>query len=221
MVTKGLQYDCVLFDWDGCLAQTLGMWLSAFERTYASFGLHPGRQAIADSFGDWKSPMQFGVPEHEYEAFNQHAVELVEVELPGVALYPGVRDVLHALRAEGVPVAMVTSSTRDMIERSVQNHGIAELFDVIVSVDDVTYHKPHAEPVEKALSQLGMTTEESVLVGDSTKDLGAARNAGIASILVYPPEHNVFYELEALLAYEPTHVCRSFDDVRDVLLPQS
>lgn len=43
------------------------------------------------------------------------------------------------------------------------------------------------------------------MIGDSDKDLGAARNFGIDSVLFYPAEHKKFYDLEKLKELEPTY----------------
>jgi pyrophosphatase PpaX len=212
-----VRYASVLFDWDGCLAQTLDVWLSAFEQTFIDFDIPVSRAEIAKDFGDWDSPFRHRLPREQAAQFSKQLLQYVEVELPGVVLYPGVRDLLDALHEKSVPTAIVTSSTTANIEDSLPRYGIEHCFDAIVTVDDVTHHKPHAEPVEEALRRLGMPKETTVLIGDSDKDLGAARNAEVDSILVYPPSHEVFYELQALMAYEPTHVCRSMDDVRSVL----
>ena len=52
------------------------------------------------------------------------------------------------------------------------------------------------------------------MVGDTDKDLGAAANFGIDSMLFYPPEHEKFYPLEKLKGYNPTYV---FDDFKKLL----
>ena len=88
------------------------------------------------------------------------------------------------------------------------------LFDVLVTHHDTENHKPHPEPLEKALAELGGTKELAIMVGDTDKDLGAAANFGIDSMLFYPPEHEKFYPLEKLKGYNPTYV---FDDFKKLL----
>ncbi len=51
-------------------------------------------------------------------------------------------------------------------------------------------------------------------IGDSDKDLGAAKNAGIDSVLFYPAEHKKFYNLDALKTYSPTYIV---DDFRKIM----
>lgn len=69
------------------------------------------------------------------------------------------------------------------------------------------------EDTEKAMEQLGAVKEETVIVGDSDKDIGAANNTGLDSILFYPPEHKKFYNLEKLKTLKPTYIV---DDLRKI-----
>lgn len=51
--------------------------------------------------------------------------------------------------------------------------------DVMVCADEVTNHKPHAEPVEKAVALLGVDPAGTVYVGDSIHDMQSGRAAGV------------------------------------------
>ena len=83
-----------------------------------------------------------------------------------------------------------------------------------------TRHKPDPRRVHEALRRLGGSTNDAVMIGDAkTKDLGAARSAGVHSALVYPQEHRSFHSLEELLTFEPTYVCDSFPALGAILLP--
>jgi pyrophosphatase PpaX len=210
-------YQTVLFDWDGCLAQTLDIWMTALEETFADYGLYPGRAVIAANFGDWDSPTRLGVSVSDRQAFHEAAGKRVDVALPSVELYPGATDLLVELHTTGVRLGLVTSSQPHHIHMAMQRHDLAVLFDAVVTIDDVTHHKPHAEPLELALSRLGAANTTAVMVGDSSKDLGAAVNAGLDSILLFPPEHQLIYDIETLRAFDPTHICESFPQLRERL----
>ena len=55
------------------------------------------------------------------------------------------------------------------------------------------------------------------MLGDSEKDVRAAHNAGIDSILFFPPEHNDYYSLEELAADKPTHIIHSWRELLNQL----
>jgi len=46
----------------------------------------------------------------------------------------------------------------------------------------VEFHKPHPEPILKALRILGVTAEEAVMVGDTRADIAAGKNAGVRTV---------------------------------------
>ena len=56
--------------------------------------------------------------------------------------------------------------------------GIWDLFPVIVGFEDVANYKPHPEGVNLAMSRLETNASETVVVGDSVADIGAAHTAG-------------------------------------------
>ena len=62
--------------------------------------------------------------------------------------------------------------------------GIKDNFDVIITADDVTSHKPEPGPLLEALRRLGAKREEAIMLGDTRFDIGCSINAGVDSILV-------------------------------------
>ena len=209
-------YQYLLLDWDGNLAQTLGLWLDVFRLVLADRGLTPTDEAIAQSFGKTEQFFaQLGVsdPATLYET----ADRIGKAALPEVELYPEALEVLNEFKARGKQTALITSSNRDNIEPLLEKYDLHALFDVVVAREDTAEQKPHPEPLEKALALLGGTKEQAVMIGDSDKDLGAANNAGIDSILFYPKEHAKFYDLKTLQSYKPTHVVGNFKEILDIV----
>jgi pyrophosphatase PpaX len=94
-------------------------------------------------------------------------------------LYPDVASVLETLSGRGVKLGVVTSKLRRGTERGLRLVGLLDLFDVIVSADEVLHAKPHPEPVEKALERLGADASTTVFIGDSPHDIAAGRGAGV------------------------------------------
>jgi len=203
----------ILLDWDGNLAKTLDVWLEACRVPLQKRGLNLSDEEIATCFG---APVrrfgEWGIKDIETAIEEMEA--LAKQNLADVALYPDALEVLEALDASGKQMALITTSKHNFVKHLLDKYDIAHYFDVIVAGDDVTHHKPHPEPLEKALRELGGTKEQAVMIGDSDKDIGAAANAKIDSILFYPTEHSRFYKLEYLQSLNPTHVV---DDFRQIL----
>jgi len=99
-------------------------------------------------------------------------------------LYPGAMDLIHALKDQGKQVGLVTNKPRRFVELMLPAFNLHDAFDSIVAGDDLPTKKPQPDMVHRALSDLDCAPCEACLVGDSKADLGAAKAAGVASILV-------------------------------------
>lgn len=101
----------------------------------------------------------------------------------GVELMPGAVELLDAVRAEGVPAGLVTSSLGEIADAVLKVVG-RERFDVIVTADDVTHPKPDPEPYLTAARLLGAEPVRCVVLEDSPSGVAAATAAGCAVVAV-------------------------------------
>ncbi len=174
----------VLFDLDGTLLDSIGLLLECMEYAFAGRQVVPTRELWTAGIG---TPLrvqmrEFSVDEHEIESVvaryrtHQHA-NLERL----TTLFPGAHEVVHTLRESGVKTGVVTSKGRGMTLRSLAHVGLADAFDVVVTADDTTRHKPDPLPVEHALYALGLTPDRALFVGDSTHDMYSGRAAGTAT----------------------------------------
>lgn len=210
------RYSYLLFDWDGCLAQTLDIWLNAYREIFAEFNIRLSDETITHQvFGDIYGPRKMGIADNDL--FDQKLIQSVSEHYASAELYEGVRETLRELKHRGKHLALITTSRVHMIRPALEHHQLAELFDTVLTAENVDEHKPHPEVVEKALTQLGGDNESAIIIGDSRSDLGAAQNAGIASILFYPEHNHNFYDPKTLGAYNPTYTVTDFKKILDIL----
>lgn len=100
-----------------------------------------------------------------------------------------------------------------MTLRSLAHVGLADAFDVVVTADDTTRHKPDPLPVEHALYALGLTPDRALFVGDSTHDMNAGRAAGTATgAALWGP-----FTREQLASARPTYWLDNVADVTAVV----
>ena len=99
-------------------------------------------------------------------------------------LYPGAMNLIEILKTQGKQVGLVTNKPRRFVELMLPAFDLHDAFDSIVAGDDLPTKKPEPDMVHKALFDLDRAPHEACLVGDSKADLGAAKAAGVASILV-------------------------------------
>lgn len=210
-----MKYKYILLDWDGNLARTLDIWLLAYRKVLDDRSIIKTDQEIAAGFGLLSKQMvDWGV--EDIDAAMLQADTIAKRNLPNVELYPDALFVLEKLHERGHKLALITTSTHENVVHLLEKYGIKQLFSTIVAGDDTTNHKPHPEPLELALKQLGGDKEYAVMIGDSDKDLGAAKNAGVDSILFYPDKHQKFYDLESLKSYSPTHIVNDFKEILEI-----
>lgn len=108
-----------------------------------------------------------------------------EVFRAGLPWRPGAQDALRAVRASGVPMALVTSTERSLTEVALDTIG-RDLFDVTVCGDEVDgLNKPLPEPYLKAARLLGVDAARCVAIEDSPTGVAAAVAAG-CTVLVVP-----------------------------------
>jgi pyrophosphatase PpaX len=210
-------YDAYLFDWDGTLARTLELWLEQIHRQFGAYGLKITLAENAREFGNLKSPLKFGLPPHQLTEFQEGINANMQTLLPHVPLYDDAAEMLAALKAQNKRLALVSTTRREFLDAVIGRHGVEDHFDLILTSEDVKTHKPDPEGINLAVERLSADKSRTIMLGDSDKDLLAARNAGIDSALFYPDAHNLIYGLEELLAHDPRHTIRTWQELIDQL----
>lgn len=208
------QYQNYLLDWDGCLAQTIEVWLNGYRETYKEFGSPQTDKEIAKySFANQYGPLERGID--DLDSFMESLMGRIHEDLKVVELYPGAREFIDTLRGKDKNIVLATSSPRFVIEAALQHNNLVDCIDAVVTADEVTKHKPDPEMIFKALAAISIKggLQDTVIVGDSKSDLGAANNAGIDSILFYPESHSAYYSLDDLKLYNPTYTFSNFEDM--------
>lgn len=178
----------MLFDLDGTLIDSVRLILDSYHHTLAAHGIPPRSDAdwlrglgtpLRVQFGDWSGdPAQVEALIATYREYNltHHDAR--------VTIYQGVAETLRAVKSAGLRLGLVTSKNRQGAFRGLDLFGLTPLFDTIVGADDVTNPKPHAEPVLKALTDMGALAEGAVFVGDSVHDMESGRAAGVLTAAV-------------------------------------
>ncbi|WP_376705240.1 phosphoglycolate phosphatase [Mesorhizobium sp. ISC25] len=99
-------------------------------------------------------------------------------------LMPGVREILTHLHLSGIAMAVVTNKPQLAAREILLHFRLTEYLGAIVGGDAVTYLKPAPDALLLALDQLQVEPRDTLMVGDSSADVAAARAAGMAVILL-------------------------------------
>ena len=134
---------------------------------YTDLGLEPEPAQLAQT-ADWM---------HEYVG------ELFET---GLLWCDGARQMLDALSAAAVPMALVTNTRRDLTEKALNSIG-RHYFSISVCGDEVPSGKPAPDPYRRAAQLLGLDPAHCLAIEDSVTGTEAAEDAG-CPVLVVPNE---------------------------------
>jgi putative hydrolase of the HAD superfamily len=100
-------------------------------------------------------------------------------------LFPGVPEALCRLRANGVPMALVTNGDKSQQRRKIEQFDLAGFFDVIVIEGEFGAGKPEEIVYRHALERLGIAPVEAWMVGDHIEwDVAAPQRLGLRGIWV-------------------------------------
>ena len=102
-----------------------------------------------------------------------------EVATESTRLFPGVRDVLRTLDDAGIRQAICTNKPEAITRQVLDGLDIAGHFDVVIGGDTLPRNKPDPLPLRTTLKRLGVSPEQSLMVGDSAIDVAMAHAAGV------------------------------------------
>ena len=97
--------------------------------------------------------------------------------------YDGFPELLHALKADGFALAIVSNKNEEAVEE-MRAHYFGDVIPLAFGQSDAVPKKPDPAMVYKAMERLGAAKERCVYVGDSEVDIQTAKNAGIHCISV-------------------------------------
>jgi 2-haloacid dehalogenase len=101
--------------------------------------------------------------------------------------HPEVEDALGRLRDAGIRLAALTNSTQQVADAQIDNSGLRDYFEQVLSADTVQRLKPAPEPYRMAAESLGVEVEQVRLVAAHAWDVVGAMRAGCAAAFVARP----------------------------------
>lgn len=185
-------FAAVIFDNDGTLVDSSASVTRSWERFAADHGIE--LQSMAGLHGvPARGIVERLVPDGDIDELTAQITRYEVADHGGTVALPGAIAAVRALAGTG-RVAVATSANTDLATARLAAAGIPDP-DVLVTVDDVTRGKPHAEPFLLAAARLGVDPGECLVVEDAPSGLAAARAAGCASLAV--TTHHTSAELYA------------------------
>ncbi len=211
----------VLFDFDGTIVDTTELIYESMRRaTGEVLGRELGRETLMANVGQ-PLPRQMelladGQPEKTEELLEVYLHHNEELHEGLIREFPNVGTSLARLRDAGLRLAVVTSKRRFSVEMALDSFpDLGDVFDVFVTMEDTSEHKPLPAPLLKGLELLGdVPPERAAYVGDAPFDVAAAHAAGVTSVAVSWGA----FTAEALRAAGPDHLFEDLDSAVYFLL---
>ena len=190
----GPEIVAVVFDMDGVLVDTEHLWDEVREELTGEWGGRYTPEAQEAMMGmsshEWSRYLHEVVGLREQpETINAEVVRRMlaryEDELPVV---PGAVDAVRRLHAEGLRLAVASSSNRELIDAVLRRLELTDLFAVTVSSEEVAQGKPAPDVYLETARRLDVDPTRCVAVEDSASGIRAAHAAGMR-VLAYPNRH--------------------------------
>lgn len=210
------QYSSYLFDFDGTLTATLPLWFEAISKTLVAQNTSLSDHDIAAHLlGGWASDRVDGLSHigiTDAVEFSDSVNEMIkDSNLHEALLHSGAETILHVLKKKHRYRALVTNNFQVNVDRALLHHQLNDMFDVVVTRDNVMRVKPDPEMVRLALA--GRDPGDAVMIGDTAHDVAAAKAAGVTAIVYFPKENERYYSYSYIKSFGADRIIRTFDEL--------
>lgn len=189
MVPPLSERPCVLFDFDGTLADTKPAIVDTARRVLREWGMTDDEIADPGRLVGPPFPAAFSIvygmsDEDAAEVTRRYRSIYAKLGLETHMLFDGMAELLYSLKAAGKRLAITTSKREEMAHTMLADNGVEQLFDVIVGQTDPT-RADKTTLLGDTLAALGCSADEAVMVGDRFYDVEGAVANGVPCVGVY------------------------------------
>ena len=215
----------ILFDFDGTLADTAPDLAVAanMQRERQGLAALPYEQLrpLASQGARGLLRVTLGLtPENpDYETHRlQFLADYEQCMHQYASLFPGIRELLDAIRAHGHAWGIVTNKLEYLAKPLIRHLGLEDESAAIVGGDTAGHPKPHPAPLLYAAKQAGFEPGHCVYVGDDARDIVAGKAAGMLTIAIGygygDPEEIPGWQADAI-ADSPTAIWQAIQDLSE------
>ena len=184
-----MKYSAVIWDMDGTILDTLQDLCDSVNFILAKYG-YPERsfEQTRCSVGNGvRRLVELSVPNGENDPRFEELFADFKKHYSGngrnkTRPYAGIADVLDALKAKGIKMAVVSNKLDSAVKELARD--FYPQMDFSLGEIEGLRRKPAPDMVEKALNELGVDKKDAVYIGDSEVDVLTAKNSGLDCISV-------------------------------------
>lgn len=190
-----MDIKAAIFDMDGTLIDSLGVWEIIWEELGLRLGKGAGFRPSKEDDRAIRTMLLRDGMEMIHRNYNlgesgeqahSIAVEITErFYREQVTLKSGAREYLGFLKAKGVPMCVASATAPNLIKHAAEHCGLYDYIDMFVSCADVGKGKEEPDVFLYALQKLGTKLEETCVFEDSAVALTTAKKAGFLTVGIY------------------------------------
>ena len=178
--------DCLLFDFDGTLFDTVEGITKSVQYAVNKLGLNPALESLRCFAGP---PLVDMFMEHfgfDRDTAVQATADFRErykpIGLYECRVFPGIPEMLARLKDAGYLLGVATSKPQVLAQELLEREGMLSLFDALVGSSPDRNNDSKADVLRRAMEALGVGAAETVLIGDTKYDVIGARQCGVPCI---------------------------------------
>lgn len=208
------KYRVIIFDWDGTLVDSTARIVDSMQRASSQVGLptlsnHAIQQIIGLGLPEALKVLwpEISVEQSQRMRVNYSANFSHHSDVP-VGFFPRAHDFFAELRSLGYVLAVATGKTRKGLDEMLDGMEVRDVFNITRCADETT-SKPDPHMLREILTELGLTSEQALMVGDTSFDLDMARNIKMDAVGMTHGAH----ESKILLASGAKALCHDLNDL--------
>jgi beta-phosphoglucomutase len=181
--------QAVLFDFDGVIARSMEDHYEGWRKALEEYGIDmiPEELYILEGAGVEELASQFtrkfNLPVEETPKIIQKK-QLYYDQIKKIEFYPYLIDVFEWIKEKNLKTGLVTGGERNRVFDALDNFGLSDRFEVIVTGNDVQHTKPSPEPYLMAAHELDVEPAECIAIENAPLGIQSAKNAGMRCIAV-------------------------------------
>jgi beta-phosphoglucomutase family hydrolase len=178
----------VIFDMDGVIVESEHIHIEAEQQTMLKHGVRISAEELHTYTGTTAEFMltelikNYRLKTTFERMFNEKEEILFKLLEKETRPTKGVIELLKKLKQKGIKLAIASSSHRKLIDYVLRRLDIGQLFDFVVSAEDIAHSKPNPEIFLKSAWGLKVEPVECLVVEDAKLGIEAAKNAGMRVI---------------------------------------
>ena len=208
-------FEGIIFDIDGTLTSTNELIFATFRHVVEKhLNKNVTDQEIIALFGPTEDVILKEWINENYQEARKDYYRFYETQHHLMAdVYPGIIEALKFIKSKKIPLSIYTGKGRDSSVITLQKIGVFDLFDMIVTGDDVAEHKPSPEGIDQFVEKFKLNREKVLMIGDAPADILAARSAGVKIAAVVWDA----YAREQVLEMKSDYVFETVDELMKFL----